>query len=657
KAQPPGGGGGRAGARELFDTLLLWKGRIALDEQGRAAVDVPLNDALTAFRIVAVAQAGAAKFGHGAATVRTTQDLMLFSGLPPLVREQDDFTAMFTLRNTTAQPVTAELSWTLGDRPADDKNKKTLASGQQTVALAASEAKLVSVPVKVPVDVEQLYWEVTAVGKEAARDRLRATQKVIEVHPVRVYQATLAQLDRRLQFPIERPTGSVPGRGGIRIEVMGTLAGELAPVREYFARYPYICLEQRASKAIGLGDDALWSAVTASVPNYLDRDGLARYFPADWLLGSDALTAYLVQIADDAGREWPKESLTRMLGGLEAFATGRIVRGSALPTADLTVRKLAAIEALSRHGRAKPGMIDTIAIDPALWPTSALIDWIGILKRVRNLPQRDARLKEALGLLRARLNFQGTVMTFSTERSDALWWLMVSADVNANRALLAVLDEPDWREDAGRMLRGSLSRQKRGRWGTTVANAWGTVAIARFAQAFEKTPAAGSTVIAIGEKSVPVNVAARTQTRDFEWPATRETLGLQHTGSGAPWAIVQSRAAVPLTAPLFTGYSVKRTVTPVEQKDRSGYTRGDVYRVTLEVEAQTDLTWVVIDDPIPSGAVILGSGLGRDAASLTQGEKREGAAWLAFVERTHEAYRAYYEFVPKGRLKIEYMAR
>ena len=39
-----------------------------------------------------------------------------------------------------------------------------------------------------------------------------------------------------------------------------------------------------------------------------------------------------------------------MLTGLEAFATGRIVRDSALPTADLTVRKLAAIEALSRHG-------------------------------------------------------------------------------------------------------------------------------------------------------------------------------------------------------------------------------------------------------------------------------------------------------------------
>ena len=150
---------------------------------------------------------------------------------------------------------------------------------------------------------------------------------------------------------------------------------------------------------------------------------------------------------------------------------------------------------------------------------------------------------------------------------------------------------------------------------------------------------------------------ATKQTRDFEWPPARETLTLQHTGSGAPWAIVQSRAALPLTAPLSTGYNIKRTVSAVEQKQSNGYTRGDVYRVTLEIDAQTDMTWVVIDDPIPSGAAILGSGLGRDAGSLTKGEKREGWAWPAFVERTHEAYRAYYEFVPKGRFKIEYTVR
>jgi uncharacterized protein YfaS (alpha-2-macroglobulin family) len=154
-----------------------------------------------------------------------------------------------------------------------------------------------------------------------------------------------------------------------------------------------------------------------------------------------------------------------------------------------------------------------------------------------------------------------------------------------------------------------------------------------------------------------VKVTPAKQTRDFDWPAGRETLEIAHAGAGAPWTIVQSRAALPLKAPLSSGYVIKRSVAAVEQKDAAGYTRGDVYRVTLEIEAQTDMTWVVIDDPIPSGAAILGSGLGRDAGSLAQGEKREGWAWPAFVERTQEAYRAYYEFVPKGRFKIEYTVR
>jgi len=147
------------------------------------------------------------------------------------------------------------------------------------------------------------------------------------------------------------------------------------------------------------------------------------------------------------------------------------------------------------------------------------------------------------------------------------------------------------------------------------------------------------------------------QQRDFDWPAGRESFALSYSGRGAPWAIVQSRAAIPLKAPISTGYAIRRGVTPVEQKDKAGYSRGDVYRVALEVEAQTDMTWVVIDDPIPSGAAILGTGLGRDAGSLTGGEKRTGWAWPAFVERTQEAYRAYYEFVPKGKFTVEYTVR
>ena len=116
KALPEGGGGGRLDSRELFDTLLLWEGRVILDQNGETSVTVPLNDSLTAFRIVAVASAGLNLFGTGSATINTSQDLMLFSGLPPVVREADRFDAGFTLHDRHARG-TAGSEFCPGDHP------------------------------------------------------------------------------------------------------------------------------------------------------------------------------------------------------------------------------------------------------------------------------------------------------------------------------------------------------------------------------------------------------------------------------------------------------------------------------------------------------------------------------------------------------------
>src|SRR3989337_2655868 len=110
KAIPPGGGGGKQPTRELFDTLLLWKARQLLDVRGEAIIEVPLNDSITSFRMVAVATGGTGLFGTGSTSIQSTQDLMILSGLPPLVREGDRFNAGVTLRNTTKRSMELEVS-------------------------------------------------------------------------------------------------------------------------------------------------------------------------------------------------------------------------------------------------------------------------------------------------------------------------------------------------------------------------------------------------------------------------------------------------------------------------------------------------------------------------------------------------------------------
>jgi alpha-2-macroglobulin len=509
------------------------------------------------------------------------------------------------------------------------------------------------------VNTRKLDWEFSATRAGAVEDRLRVAQRVIPAVQVRTFQATLVQLDKPLAMPVQIPADAVPGRGGISVHTRARLADELAGVQEYMSLYPYTCLEQRVSQAIALDDPVRWKFVMATLPAYLDGDGLAKYFPL-MQQGSDTLTSYLLTIADAAGREIPADVRDRMIRGLEGFVQGRVIRYSALPTADLTLRKLAALNALARaRGGVEKALISSISIDPNLWPTSGVLDWLDVLSRSPGLPERDVRLDEAQTILRSRLNFQGTIMTFSTERADALWWLMCSGDVNANRVVASLLDDERWREDLPRLVRGAVGRQHKGSWNTTVANAWGVVALGKFSEKFESERVGGTTGAEVGgsRQNFKWSGSPAGGTLTFGWPAAAESLKIDHDGVGKPWVTVQSRAAIPLKEPFSSGYRIKRTVTPVEQKTAGAWTRGDVYRVTLELDAQTDMTWVVVNDPVPSGASILGTGLGRDSQLLTRGEKREGWVWPTFEERTFDSFRAYYEFVPKGRWKVEYTVR
>jgi uncharacterized protein YfaS (alpha-2-macroglobulin family) len=143
----------------------------------------------------------------------------------------------------------------------------------------------------------------------------------------------------------------------------------------------------------------------------------------------------------------------------------------------------------------------------------------------------------------------------------------------------------------------------------------------------------------------------------FSWPDTKEELSIVHQGSGKPWATIESLAAIPLNEPFSSGYEIKKTLIPVEQKMAGKWSTGDVIRIRLELEAQADMTWVVVNDPIPAGSAILGTGLSRDSEVLTQGEESRGWVWPAFEERSFEAFRAYYEYVPKGKWTVDYTTR
>jgi uncharacterized protein YfaS (alpha-2-macroglobulin family) len=478
-------------------------------------------------------------------------------------------------------------------------------------------------------------------------------------------------------------------RGGIAVSLQSKLSDGMPGVRRWFERYPYNCLEQQTSRAIGLRDPAQWQAVVAKMPVYLDRDGLANYFPPSddsRSQGSPTLTAYLLAVSDETSKFDPRFALPddvrgKLEAGLASFVEGRIERNAWAPRKDLDLRKLEALEALSRYGMAQARMLGSIEIAPNQWPTSALLDYYAILSRVPDIPQRDDKRAQLEQILRARLTYQGTRLTFSTEADDDLWWLMTGTEDNAARTALTFVESPAWKDEMPRLVAGLLALQRNGAWQTTTANVWGSLAVERFSQVFESTPVTGHTrmQLATFDKTISWSQAAppaassatpATQTKDTHsqlvpWPpanqGTAAPLTLTQDGTGKPWATIESLAAVPLKTPFAAGYRITKTVTTLDPAVKGVYTRGDVVRVHLDIDAQTDMTWVVVNDPVPAGATILGSGLGRDSEAATQGENSgdntDRNALPAFIERGFDGYRAYYDYLPKGKFSIEYTVR
>ncbi|HJQ16682.1 MAG TPA: MG2 domain-containing protein [Allosphingosinicella sp.] len=639
-----GGGGGDLSSltRSDFRPVLLWRGRVTLDSKGEAKLDVPLADSLSSYKLVAIATAGGELFGTGETAIRTVQDLSIYSGVPPLVRTGDTFDATFTLRNGTDKAMTVT---------ANAEVQPEIAHGQpQTVTIEPGGAVPVTWRLTTPEGVEMLRWTVSARASGGrAADRLQVDEQVMAAVPEETWAATFLRVGTGTPLQVAAPPGSLPGRGNVEIALAATPAPPLLGVRAYMLVYPYGCFEQRTSKAVALDDRAAWDRLMEELPTYIDSNGLLRYWPGERMPGSIALTAYALSITAEAGLPWPEDARQTLLGAMRKVVDGRLREEGEGP-ADARFLRLAALAALARNGDSAPAMLGQTAIPLADMPTATLADWLVTVDKTPGAPPRLRAAAEAA--LRTRIVYEGTRLDL-VDRRTAPWWMMVSGDEMAIKALLAVTGRRGWEQESPRMMIGVAMRQRRGHWDTTPSNAWGTLAVRRFAAAYPSA-VGGVTVARLGAATVRRPWGENGPIR-LPLPASAAPLLLSHDTSPKPWAFVAVRAAVPLTAPAFAGYRVSRQMSFVERQRPGQLSRGDVLKIRLTIDSAVDRTWVVVEDPVPAGASIISRG---GAQSGLLAEQANGTDWYpSYVERGLDAWRGYYSWLPKGRWSVEYVVR
>ena len=133
-------------------------------------------------------------------------------------------------------------------------------------------------------------------------------------------------------------------------------------------------------------------------------------------------------------------------------------------------------------------------------------------------------------------------------------------------------------------------------------------------------------------------------------------LVLKQAGGAGPWASVSLLAAVPIKEALFAGYRIDKKVTAISQAKPGQWTRGDVVKVRITVNATAGRNWVVVNDPIPPGATVIGN-LGGQSQQLAQAASGGEGIWPSYVERGNDSWRGYFEWVPEGKFTVEYAMR
>jgi alpha-2-macroglobulin len=493
----------------------------------------------------------------------------------------------------------------------------------------------------------------------------------------------------KIEVPVSQPKGALPQQGGVSVAWQASLAdAALSEVREWMKQYPFVCLEQKASKLSVGNDRAGWDALMSELPKYLDDKGLPRFFPAqegnNTVPGSEILAIYLIDIARFNGWSIPAEPRNLMLNALKLALDKKLPEQDWAPTKSDTARLLSLQATLMEAGVIKATQV--MLNDADKLPTITLLDWVRALLAQSPSTKRTEQLNDAANLLRNRYNVQGTRLSWRNEERENWWWYMWNGNVAAARTVLVVNQwaqfDDAWKKDLPLLVKGLTARQQQGHWGTTTANVWGAIALQTFAKQTETGPVGGTSVAELGTQKLnstwgltpsPASAgegrgegssSSRKKSSDPEpvmlpWPqqGAQEVLKLSHQGAGAPWATVSVLAALKLDKPTSQGMTIKRSITAVQQQTKGVWRVGDVMRVKLEMSSAAEMNWVVMRDPVPSGATVLGRGLARESGLAQQGQRSTGWAWPVYEERAAESYRAYYARAPRGNWSAEYTMR
>ncbi|MCC6483926.1 MAG: carboxypeptidase regulatory-like domain-containing protein [Armatimonadetes bacterium] len=633
--------------RKYFPDTAYWNPVIKTDSLGVATVSFTMPDSLTTWRATARAVTDTTAVGAGTQKVTVTKDLIVRLQVPRFFRQRDTQTLGAVVHNYTGARKKVSVRLTA-------RGLKLRSGTVRSATVEANGTARVEFPVEVTTPGEATLLAEAITDDRSAVDRLQMSFPVYP-HGARMFRdasgGASGEEGASVALSMDRD-GQLSG-AALRIDLTPSAAGAVIQALGYLATYPWGCVEQTVSSFVP--DVLVQQALTnlgapvdektrAELPKMIAH-GLRKLREMQhsdgsfgWYSETDAdvgMTAYallgLVQ-AREAGVSIPS-------GMIESAASwlGRHMRQPLppRPTAQdrpkAQPRYLATLEdrAYAVMALAASGGFDIQSFD-ALYAKRSEMSVFGVacLGMAASSAGRGAALAEIASLLEKRAKRSEGLLLWHNEQTSN-YWSDYAATAMAMRVLSRAGRPVDALEPAARYL---AERRSGGYWVSTRDTALCTLALLEHLERVQ--PVTYSANVQVNGRSVGTFDVTREdyfrRPKSFIIENSKLNRGVNRivitkSGSGplfwtANLSYLSSREDVPAQKGFFTVernlLRVKLTRAGVGDDGAPKYTEdtqpvrgrikvGEVVRVQIKIRGKGDASYVLVDNPLPSGFEVM----------------------------------------------------
>lgn len=606
-----GGGGDGAGPgmklRKDFPGTAAWFPKLRTDAAGTTRVRITAPDALTRYRLVAVAHAGRSGFGSAESSFTTRQPLMIMPGLGQHANVGDLITARAVIRNESGNDGSLEVSLTLDDT-AEAANQGKL---RHQLHLKNGTSAAVDFPVRA-IAMGDARWTWSArldSGGGTLTDETVSSLIVGSAAPVlRETYLTETAADESTDLLAGVNPQLLEGSGGVSITLSNTRLATLRESATYLMEYPYGCAEQVVSGLIPL---ILLNELKPVMPQLAASAAEAT---AAVQQGLDRLFA--MQTADGGIAYWPGGNSSSL------FASTYVALACLLAASNENIHipagRNSLLDFLSTQLRSDPTTLRHLAHDDRAFAVYTLAAWgrpepayHEELYQLRKELTGEARAWLALAIIHSNGPEQmvETLLDPKVTSPDAVSWFGGPARERAVQLFAWTTYRSKSREVA-RLVNELLKLRRNGHWGTTQQNAWALISLYHYYTTVEQGSHDVNAVLAANDREIPIELNRQTITTSHNFdiipqnPPGPLTVSHRHGGKIFGETKFVVRPAHANQPAQNRGYAVSRTYQKINSDgklgDASDLKVGDRLVVTLQVETARPGHFVAIDDPLPA---------------------------------------------------------